>query len=124
MSKYFVYLPDSPIDNFDACYTLPEFLKSFDIPNPIGQPTFIVHKAEIIVNSNPLYEILGLYREALREANFAGFQQHDCREVYVFSIPGENFSCLPGFIFKENQNGTTYIVSPYPLQHLAKFEVK
>lgn len=50
----------------------------------------------------------------------AGVRLEDLRqEPVVFWIPMENdFDC--GFVFKEDDNGTTYVVSPIPLPHLDK----
>ncbi|QMT31347.1 hypothetical protein [Alysiella filiformis] len=126
MSKYYVYSPTNQVDHFIGTYELSELVKKFDIPHhSTKKANYSVHNTDIIKHcSNPVEDILYIYKDALNAAQCAGFHKSDTRDVHVFTIPNANSECELGFIFKENQNGITYIVSPYPLLHLQEFEIK
>jgi hypothetical protein len=67
---------------------------------------------------NDFFEFIDAWGVAANQAIDAGYG--DPRETMggaVFWLPAEElFECA--FAFKELNNGTTYVVSPYPLPHL------
>lgn len=59
---------------------------------------------------------VALYQSAWSECGAAAYDELR-QEPQVFAVPSEGMLEL-GFIFKEDNNGTTYVVSPVPLPHL------
>jgi hypothetical protein len=59
-------------------------------------------------------------REALRAGEGAGFDGvfREGEEVRVFSLPDGENGFARAYAWKQDNNGTSYVVSPYPLQHL------
>ena len=53
-------------------------------------------------------------REAARQAGWDGDFRH---EPVVFWVPGDT-EFRWGFVIKQDNNGTTYVVSPVPMPHL------
>lgn len=53
-------------------------------------------------------------KEAAAEVGWEGdFRGHPC----VFWLPSE-YDCEFGFVFKQDNNGTSFVISPKPLPHL------
>ncbi len=96
----------APLDYFDGCINLDDFIKNY--------------QAKSIVNDdfqkyNEIYEILTKLLESMK---FSDWWEGDLKEsIQVFSIPGDGETDI-GFIWKQNNNGTTFVVSPIPLPYL------
>lgn len=64
-----------------------------------------------------LSEFLSLWEAAKRLASDAGWEGDFREDPRVFWLPEEN-RFAPGFVFKQDNNGTTYVVTPHDLAHL------
>lgn len=63
-------------------------------------------------------DFLATFRAACAAAATAGCDMNDLRQPPgVFWIPVDD-GFEPGFVFKVDNNGTTYVVAPVPLPHL------
>ncbi len=100
-----------PVDWFHGCIPLTDFLKNIIEDESIGQSAAISHIEKLInaltegMNSMPMWD--GDIYEG----------------VFVFSIPDE-IACKIGFIWKQKNNGHTFVLSPVLLPHLEEFSVK
>ncbi len=78
-------------------------------------------KAAGIVHAQPSYSDLEKFFSDIQRARSlaeeAGWEGDYRDRPRVFWLPDENdFSC--GFVWKQDNNGTTYVVSPHPLPWL------
>lgn len=96
----------SPIDWFDGCIDLDDFIKNYQTRSVVDDD-FQKH--------NEIHEILTRLLEGMK---FSKWWEGDLREpIKVFAVPGDGKTDV-GFIWKQDNNGTTFVLSPVPLQHL------
>lgn len=61
---------------------------------------------------------IGSWESAQQAATDAGWEGDFRRDPVVFWIPDDS-DFLFGFVIKQDNNGTTYVISPVPLQNVA-----
>jgi len=99
-----------PIDWFDGCINLDDFIKNYQTRS-ITDDDFQKY--------NEIYEILTKLLEGMK---FSKYWEGDLNEpIKVFTIPCEGETEI-GFIWKQCNNGTTFVLSPIPLPHLNGIE--
>jgi hypothetical protein len=97
----------SPIDYFDGCVTLAEYIISMTEKADDDY----TYKA-VIADLNK--EICVLVTEMSKMELWDG----DIREgIYVFAVPDDTATKI-GFIWKHDNNGCTFVISPIELPHL------
>lgn len=115
---YYVYQTISPIDQFLGCQSLSKLLEQEE-----GNISATVYENGKEIVYYYTEEINNQYEEAEQAVIQAGFNFDDLRDgrdrIMVFSIPDIEFNCRLGFIFKEDNNGNTFIVSPFELPHFS-----
>ena len=96
-----------PIDFFDGCIGLEDYIKSYD-----GCDTgeFGMYQKNERINDIITKLIIGMSSFEYWEGDIRG-------KIEVFSVPAEGMTEI-GFILKQDNNGTTFIISPVPLPHL------
>jgi len=63
-------------------------------------------------------KFITMAEKLFREAGWEG----DCREgPYFFAVPTDDGMMRFGYIVKQDNNGTTYVASPYPIAHLTEY---
>ncbi len=71
------------------------------------------------INDEAVLEFIDKWASAKDAASAKGWEGDFRHEPCVFWLPSEiNFAC--GFVFKQDNNGTTFVVSPEPLPWLDK----
>ncbi len=61
-------------------------------------------------------QFLSLWRSAQDAALSAGWGGDHRNDPVVMWLPGDS-EFVPGFVLKQDNNGTTYVVSPLPMPH-------
>ncbi|QBR03620.1 hypothetical protein [Paraburkholderia pallida] len=61
------------------------------------------------------------WERAQSVASEQGWEGDLCHDPVVFWLPAENDFQF-GFVFKQDNNGTTFVVSPFALPHIAALE--
>lgn len=104
MSKLYVYSID-PIDYWPGWYQEADYLKS-------------VQEYDEIPGASFADEYHALKKRALAAADSAGWEG-DIREgPFVAGLPSTGGEVQVLIAWKQDNNGTTFIVSPVPLEHL------
>lgn len=63
---------------------------------------------------------LASWTDAQAEARRVGWEGDHREKPVVFWLPNDtHFDC--GFVIKQDNNGSTFVVSPHPLPHLQRF---
>lgn len=77
------------------------------------------YREEVTPDSVSVDGFLVLWESAQGAAREAGWEEDFMNEPVVFCLPdGEGNEFTPGFVFKQSNNGTTWVVSPVKLPHL------
>lgn len=99
-----------PIDGFIGAIQLDEFKKSLEISDHREESEYFSKGAGRILAE------LELEMKTLKE------WEGDIRnkEIYVFAVPDEMETSI-GLVWKQDNNGTTFIISPVELPHLKKY---
>lgn len=95
-----------PIDSFFGCMTMDEAAKSVKRMG-VRKPVEYIHN---FILSN--CRLLG-NEEKVKDSRWEG----DISELWFFAIPTEHETKL-GMIIKQSNNGTTFVISPTPLDWL------
>lgn len=66
-------------------------------------------------------EFLDAWDDAQRSARNNGWEGDFRQDPVVFWLPTENPQFSFGFTFKQDNNGTTWVVSPVPLSYLQEY---
>ena len=108
----------SPIDNnWDFLPTVKDVAKRIAIAHA-------AHAVEHGMGSSPFVitvdEFLGKWEAAKVAASEKGWEGDFRNEPAVFMIP-QDVDFLFGFVFKQENNGTTFVVSPVALHHLDEY---
>jgi len=99
----------SPIDFFDGCLTLTEYL------------TAIAHKPRSCWNKEPGETIVDTISLLVAEMGKLKYWEGDIKDgIYVFAIPGDVETRI-GFVWKQDNNGQTFVISPVELPHLKEY---
>lgn len=106
----------SPIDFWEGCTLLEDYVK-----NKLKYLT--EHKSDIKLCFEPysdLRDILEFYREAQKIAiKYGDFKNEDLKDgPYISGIPREDVECAVIIMWKQNNNGTTYVASQIELPWL------
>lgn len=111
-NRWFVY-PMSPIDmNWDFLDTVEETLKKMT-----DQAT---EEPDMRQSFQSAHGFLKAWDEARELAKANGWEGDFRGSPYVFWLPDE-VEFLYGFAWKQDNNGSTFIISPKPLPHLNAF---
>lgn len=90
--------------------TISDFAKSKDMrdtPNPVPND----------LDEELIKSFLGMWEAAKEKAKEKGWEGDFRDEPCVFWLPTEQYFDY-GFVFKQENNGSTFVVSPYPLSWL------
>ena len=91
------YALNGPVDYFDGCVGLRDFLK--DAPAELELSSLVAEMADLLR---------------------CGCWEGDVTEegIFAFALPPGDMGCemQHGFIWKQKNNGTTFVLSPHPLQ--------
>lgn len=106
--KWFIY-PMSPIDfNWHLLDTVEETITKLSKPDDPFDHCFRFNELKGFLDS--WEEAKDLAKQNHWEGDFRG-------SPHVFWLPAEN-EFVYGFAWKQDNNGSTFIVSPFPLTHL------
>lgn len=98
----------TPIDYFAGCQTLAAYINSLESPE----------------DSNRVLTELALGMAEMR-VNGSYWEGDISQGVFVFALPVINeFDMQIGFIWKQRNNGTTFVLSPCELTWLSECEIK
>lgn len=109
-----------PLDNnWEFCPTVKEVAKRIGS----SQAAFLAEhgRANDVAFTVPLDDFLGKWESAQSAAYAKGWYGDFRNEPVVFMIPDETDFHF-GFVIKQDNNGTTYVVSPVDLPHLAHYD--
>ncbi len=116
--KLYVYIV-APIDRFDGMMTAKEAAENaerrsgtcFQVDKNEGYSTLTTLAGRVLAHLGDLFEMA---KEASRTLGWEG----DVREgPYFFTVPVEGGSAF-GVVWKQDNNGTSFIGSPVPLDYL------
>ncbi len=88
-----------PIDYFEGCVPLADYLKN------TANPDINDIISELVVNMGKFKGWEGIIQDG----------------IWVFAIP-DDVETKVGFVWKQDNNGTTFVISPIPLPHLRENE--
>lgn len=71
------------------------------------------------IDAQTIREFLEGWEAAKEAAGEVGWEGDFRGHPRVFWLPSE-YDCQFGFVFKQDNNGTTFVVSPQPLPHLGR----
>ena len=106
VTKYYIY-ELSPIDYWNGCVSLAQHLMRMQHSDYFEIEEF---QAEIIKIAKMFCAV----------GNMTAWEGDIKEGVYVFSVPRNEVDMLTGYIWKQNNNGTTFCVSPMRLCWLDK----
>ena len=129
MNNWYSYFAPFPVDDFQPLQSLTETqtwlskASTIHSQNIASQPNLYFDATmEVLVEHKTVHHIDHFnqhYAEALVEAEKLGYHVDSPRhEPYVFWLPSPQGYCLCGFIFKNDADGDTFVVSPVALPFL------
>ena len=105
----------SPIDRFLGCISLAQYLDQIRYEQEhYGQ---MMTKEQCEKEISAVVERLACEMGKLYRSGWEG-DVRDGTGIYVFAVPGEESDTEVGFVFKQDNNGTTFVISPVELPHL------
>lgn len=107
--ELFIYERSEPIDFFQGAIPFGQYLLQIQCEHPCQKESKALTSEAI----KRLVEAISRLARAFRK------WEGDVRdEVYVFGLPTEDYMLEVGYIIKQDTSGTTFIVSPKPLDWL------
>lgn len=107
--ELFIYERSEPIDVFQGAIPFGQYLLQIQCENSCQE------ESKALTNE----AIKRLVEAISRLARVFWKWEGDVRdEVYVFGLPTEDYMLEVGYIIKQDNDGTTFIVSPKPLDWL------
>jgi hypothetical protein len=101
-----------PIDWFYGCMSLSQFL---------SKTSFIDNNFGVIEGLNELSKTIKLLTSEMKSMPM--WEGDIIGDIYVFALPNPNSSTMDvGFIWKQESNGTTFVLSPIKLDWLQEYE--
>ena len=109
--KHYIY-ETSPVDCFDGMMTLDEFVAKVAKESVEGTFTDL---------HSTLWNAMLCAAKVFQFCEFDGILRD---KVYVFALPIPSCETLIGFVFKQDNNGTSFICSPIALPDYIEGELK
>lgn len=115
---WFRYALSEPIDDFSGCIPFRAYVENV----LSDRSDFCEVGSELQSRFILLSEIYANIAEAMNgTAGWEGDVRGD--DLYVFALPGHSGSTLIGYVWKQDNNGSTFVASPVRLQWLDEFAV-
>lgn len=101
--------------------TLKETIKDLADSIPDEEKYSIPYEEEMENSVKDLTFFLSRWEEAKRAAAEKGWEGDFSEQPHVFWLPWDD-TFVPAFIFKQKNNGTTFVASPIPLDYMTYVE--
>jgi hypothetical protein len=108
--KWYLYSM-SPIDCWQGCQFLPDFIDSLPKPEDYVENDL----SSGMTREQVLSTFEFLLEAAIEHVYFDGVIRDS--EMFVFAVPQEE-SCALGYVWKQDRNGATFVASPVPMPWL------
>ena len=108
----------SPIDYFGGCVDLWQYIEQLRTEQEEYGQMMTKYECESQVNS-----VLTKLSCEMAKLVKAGWEGDVRGRIFVFAVPGTEVNTEIGFLFKQDNNGTTFVMSPVELPHLQEFVV-
>ena len=126
MKKWYAYQTKSPIDTgWEQLKTVEETVEFLatageDELDDDGFPLFSddLMQTRVLEKFDDLLQFIVDYKQALVLAESVGWEGDICGHAYVFWVPDADFDFAYCFMWKQGNNGNTYVVSPHTLPWL------
>lgn len=110
----FIY-ETGPQDNYEGMINVDEYIEKLNHSWTLENLTMRIHVLEVVQKAM----VTIVNSESSWEGDVRG------NEIYIFSLPDpDNCDVLRGVIWKQDNNGTTFICSPVKLPWLEEYRLK